>query len=240
MPGAQLVPRRHAELRRERPGAAVGLRRPGGPRGPRGRPGGADLEHDELVDLVARAAAGLRRIGVGRGDRVVGVLPNAEHALIAFLATASIGAVWSSCSPDFGASGVLDRFRQIEPTVLIAVDGYVYNGKPHDTLERLADAPRRAADAAGHRARALPRRGGDPRPAGPAGTSCSPSRPSRTTSACPSTPRCGSSTRPAPPACPSRSCRGTAASCSSTSSSCCCTPTSVPATASSGSAPPAG
>ncbi len=95
------------------------------------------LEHAELVDVVARAAAGLRRLGVGRGDRVVGVLPNAEHALIAFLATASIGAVWSSCSPDFGASGVLDRFRQIEPTVLLGVDGYVYNGKAHSTLERL-------------------------------------------------------------------------------------------------------
>jgi acetoacetyl-CoA synthetase len=95
------------------------------------------LEHAELVDLVARAAAGLRRIGVGRGDRVAAVLPNAEHALIGFLAAASIGAVWSSCSPDFGASGVLDRFQQIEPTVLFAVDGYVYNGKSHSTLERL-------------------------------------------------------------------------------------------------------
>src|SRR6195952_3822841 len=95
------------------------------------------IEHADLVDLVARAAAGLRRVGVGRGDRVVGVLPNAEHALIAFLAAASLGAVWSSCSPDFGASGVLDRFRQIEPTVLIGVDGYVYNGKSHSTRERL-------------------------------------------------------------------------------------------------------
>src|SRR3954451_7549509 len=97
----------------------------------------ARIEHADLVDRVARAAAGLRRLGVQRGDRVVGVLPNAEHALIAFLATASIGATWSSCSPDFGASGVLDRFRQIEPTVLLGVDGYVYNGKSHSTLERL-------------------------------------------------------------------------------------------------------
>ena len=95
------------------------------------------IEHAELVDLVARTAAGLRRLGVEQGDRVVGVLPNAEHALVAFLATASVGAVWSSCSPDFGASGVLDRFRQIEPTVLFGVDGYVYNGKQHATLERL-------------------------------------------------------------------------------------------------------
>ncbi|MDQ1673555.1 MAG: acetoacetyl-CoA synthetase [Frankiaceae bacterium] len=96
------------------------------------------IEHADLVDLVARAAAGLRRHGVQRGDRVVGVLPNAEHALIAFLAAASLGAVWSSCSPDFGAGGVLDRFRQIEPTVLFAVDGYVYNGKQHAIGDRLA------------------------------------------------------------------------------------------------------
>src|SRR6195952_930189 len=96
------------------------------------------IEHADLVDLVARAAAGLRRSGVVRGDRVAGVLPNAEHALIAFLATASLGAVWSSCSPDFGAGGVLDRFRQIEPTVLFAVDGYVYNGKQHAIGDRLA------------------------------------------------------------------------------------------------------
>jgi acetoacetyl-CoA synthetase len=99
------------------------------------------LDHAELVDTVARAAAGLRRLGVEKGDRVAGVLPNAEHALIAFLATASLGAIWSSCSPDFGASGVLDRFRQIEPTVLLGVDGYVYNGKSHSTLDRLAGLP---------------------------------------------------------------------------------------------------
>jgi acetoacetyl-CoA synthetase len=68
---------------------------------------------------------------------VAAVLPNAEHALIGFLATASIGAIWSSCSPDFGASGVLDRFRQIEPTVLMVVDGYVYNGKPQDLRDRV-------------------------------------------------------------------------------------------------------
>jgi acetoacetyl-CoA synthetase len=99
------------------------------------------LEHTELVDVVARAAAGLRRLGVGTGDRVAGVLPNAEHALIAFLATAALGAVWSSCSPDFGKSGVLDRFRQIEPTVLLGVDGYVYNGKSHSVIEKLAALP---------------------------------------------------------------------------------------------------
>src|ERR1700712_2630220 len=97
----------------------------------------ARIEPAALVDRVARAAAGLRRLGVQQGDRVVGVLPNAEHAVVAFLASASIGAIWSSCSPDFGASGVLDRFRQVEPTVHFGVDGYVYNGKRHATLDRL-------------------------------------------------------------------------------------------------------
>ena len=95
-----------------------------------------------LRDAVARAAAGLRRLGVGQGDRVAAVLPNAEHAAIAFLATASLGAVWSSCSPDFGPVGILDRFQQIEPKVLLGVDGYHYNGRVHDasvTLGALRD-----------------------------------------------------------------------------------------------------
>ncbi|HEX4429876.1 MAG TPA: acetoacetate--CoA ligase [Frankiaceae bacterium] len=92
----------------------------------------------ELRDHVARAATGLRRLGVGPGDRVAAVLPNAEHAVIAFLATASIGAIWSSCSPDFGPVGILDRFQQIEPKVLIGVDGYHYNGREHDASLTLA------------------------------------------------------------------------------------------------------
>jgi acetoacetyl-CoA synthetase len=100
------------------------------------------LTMDALRDAVARAAAGLRRLGVGRGDRVAAVLPNAEHAVIAFLATASLGAIWSSCSPDFGPVGILDRFQQIEPKVLFGIDGYVYNGRAHDasaTLDALRD-----------------------------------------------------------------------------------------------------
>jgi acetoacetyl-CoA synthetase len=86
----------------------------------------------ELRDLVARARAGLVAAGVGRGDRVVALAPNCVETLVAFLAAASLGAVWSSCSPDFGTRAVHDRFAQIEPTVLVAVDGYVYGGKHFD------------------------------------------------------------------------------------------------------------
>ena len=74
-------------------------------------------------------AGGLRALGVGRGDRVAALLPNVPEAVIGLLATASLGAIWSSCSPDFGARSVIDRFAQIEPKVLIACDGYRYGGK---------------------------------------------------------------------------------------------------------------
>ena len=96
------------------------------------------VTHAELRDLVARARAGLVAAGVGRGDRVVALAPNSVETLVTFLATASLGAVWSSCSPDFGARAVLDRFAQIEPTVLVAVDGYRYNGRAFDIRERVA------------------------------------------------------------------------------------------------------
>ena len=85
-----------------------------------------------LADLrrrVGAAQAGLRRLGVGAGDRVAALVPNGIHTLVGFLATASLGGVWSSCSPDFGPGSVIDRFTQISPTVLIAVDGYRYSGK---------------------------------------------------------------------------------------------------------------
>jgi acetoacetyl-CoA synthetase len=91
---------------------------------------------------VARCSGALRAAGVEPGDRVAGFLPNVPEAVIAMLATASLGAVWSSCSPDFGAEGVLDRFSQIRPRVLIAVDGYIYAGKRCDvlpTVSRLRD-----------------------------------------------------------------------------------------------------
>jgi acetoacetyl-CoA synthetase len=90
------------------------------------------VTHAELRELVGRARAGLVRIGVGRGDRVVALAPNCVETLVTFLAAASVGAIWSSCSPDFGARAVHDRFAQIEPAVLLAVDGYVYGGKRFD------------------------------------------------------------------------------------------------------------
>ncbi|MEO8562757.1 MAG: acetoacetate--CoA ligase [bacterium] len=98
-----------------------------------------ELSFAELADAVARFAEFLRRAGVGQGDRVVGFVPNMPEAVVAMLATASLGALWSSCSPDFGAAGVLDRFGQIEPKVLVTADGYVYNGKPIDCLERVRE-----------------------------------------------------------------------------------------------------
>jgi acetoacetyl-CoA synthetase len=92
----------------------------------------------ELRDQVARVAAGLRALGVERGDRVVAYMPNIPETLVAFLATASIGAIWSSCSPDFGASSVVDRFAQIEPRVLFCVDGYRYGGRDFDRTDVVA------------------------------------------------------------------------------------------------------
>ncbi len=95
------------------------------------------LSWRQLYDLVARLAAALRAEGVGPGDRVAGFMPNMPETVAAMLATASLGAVWSSASPDFGVQGVLDRFGQIEPKVLFSADGYYYNGKTVDCLERL-------------------------------------------------------------------------------------------------------
>ncbi len=92
----------------------------------------------ELRRRVGAAQEGLRRLGVGPGDRVVALVPNTVHALVGFLATAALGAVWSSCSPDFGAPSVVDRFTQISPTVLIAVDGYRYGGKEFPVAETVA------------------------------------------------------------------------------------------------------
>jgi acetoacetyl-CoA synthetase len=95
----------------------------------------AEITWGELRTRVAATAAGLRELGVRRGDRIAAYLPNSPGALIAFLATASLGATWSSCSPDFGARSVIDRFAQIEPKVLFAVDGYTYSGKRFDRME---------------------------------------------------------------------------------------------------------
>jgi acetoacetyl-CoA synthetase len=94
------------------------------------------LSHENLYALVSRIARALSDAGVQKGDRVAGYLPNVPEATAALLATASLGAVWSSCSPDFGVQGVLDRFGQIEPKVLFCADGYLYNGREFDSQEK--------------------------------------------------------------------------------------------------------
>lgn len=96
------------------------------------------LSWAELADQVARARAGLARLGVGRGDRVVGYLPNVPETLVAFLACASLGAIWSSCAPEFGVRSVVDRVQQIEPSVLLVVDGYRYGDRAVDRSAEIA------------------------------------------------------------------------------------------------------
>jgi len=97
------------------------------------------LSHRDLHDQVARVANGLRALGVKPGDRVAAYLPNMPEAIVAMLASASVGATFSTCSPDFGVRGVLDRFGQITPRVLFAVDGYFYSGKRIDTLDKVRE-----------------------------------------------------------------------------------------------------
>ena len=101
------------------------------------------VSYAELGRRVAAMTVGLRRLGVGKGDRVAAYLPNVPETVVAMLATASIGAIWSSCAPEFGVSSVVDRFAQIEPRVLVAVDGYRYNGSWHDRRDALAEIRRR-------------------------------------------------------------------------------------------------
>ena len=96
------------------------------------------LSHDDLYRQVAQFAAALKDLGIKSGDRVAAYLPNLPEAIVAMLATASIGAIFTSASPDFGVQGVLDRFGQVEPKLLIAADGYYYNGKSIDCLEKIA------------------------------------------------------------------------------------------------------
>lgn len=98
-----------------------------------------EISWQELYEKVAAMAHFFKKLGVKRGDRVVAYLPNIPEAIIAFLACASLGAVWSSCSPDFGSPSVLDRFQQIEPKLLIAVDGYNWNGKSYDRRQVVAE-----------------------------------------------------------------------------------------------------
>lgn len=97
------------------------------------------ISWEELQSQVASLAAYLRETGIKKGDLVAAFLPNIPEATIAFLAACSIGATWSSCSPDFGASSVIDRFAQIKPRVLFAADGYTYNGKPFDKMQVISE-----------------------------------------------------------------------------------------------------
>ena len=126
--GARLNYAQHALRRRGSEPAVVGVSQT------RAR---VELSWDELADLVARARAGLARLGVGPGDRVAAFLPNIPETIVAFLATASLGAVWSSCAPEFGVRAVLDRFSQIEPSVLLVVDGYRYGERALDRQDEI-------------------------------------------------------------------------------------------------------
>jgi acetoacetyl-CoA synthetase len=128
-PGVELNYAAHA-LRSEPDGPALVARSQS--RGP------SELSMAELRDQVARCRAGLQRLGVSRGDRVAAYLPNIPETVVAFLATASLGAVWSSCAPEFGTRSVVDRLRQIEPVVLLAVDGYRYGPKAIDRSPEVA------------------------------------------------------------------------------------------------------
>ncbi|MCK7467923.1 MAG: AMP-binding protein [Desulfosudis oleivorans] len=181
-----------------------------------GRPS-TRMTYAQLYDEVARMAKALRAMGIQAGDRVVGFMPNMPQAIIAMLAATSIGAVWSSCSPDFGIKGVLDRFGQIQPRVIFTADGYLFKGKKIDSLERMAEHPQGAAiDRAGG-GRALHRAG--PRHPRRSAMPCTgrisgPRKPAwrSTSSSCPSSTRSTSCTPPAPRGCPSAWCRARAAS----------------------------
>ena len=151
MPGAQWFPGAHAELRRARaaPRAGPGRRRPRGGRRAARTGSERSVTYGELRALVGRARAGLAALGVGRGDRVVALVPNSRRDPGRVpRPTARLGAIWSSCSPDFGARAVHDRFAQIEPTVLLAVDGYLYGGRAFDIRPTVAALREQLPDAA--------------------------------------------------------------------------------------------
>ena len=95
------------------------------------------LTYNQLYDEVAKTAASLKKLGIQKGDRVVGFVPNMPESIIAMLAATSLGAIWSSCSPDFGIKGVLDRFGQTRPKVLFTADGYFFKGKPLDSINKI-------------------------------------------------------------------------------------------------------
>ena len=136
MPGARYFPDARLNfarnlLRRRDDGEAIVFQAEHGPR--------RTLTHRDLYDGVAAVAATLRAHGIRPGDRVGGYMPNVPETMIAALGAASVGAIWSSCSPDFGVQGVLDRFGQIEPRIVFSADGYVYGGKAFDSLEKVRE-----------------------------------------------------------------------------------------------------
>ena len=96
----------------------------------------SSLSYNELYIVAGLVAAEFKNLGIGRGDRVAAILPNIPEAVIAMLATTWLGAVWSSCSPDFGTDGILERFKQIEPKLLISCDGYKFKGKTYSILDK--------------------------------------------------------------------------------------------------------
>ncbi len=200
--------------------------------------GPSEITWGQLAADVAAAAAGLRALGVRSGDRVVAYAPNIPETLVAFLATASVGAIWSSCPPEFGTRAVVDRFSQLAPAALIAVDGYRYGEKDIDraeavdeivaglpTLRHVVDVPYLRADGSARS------------PPSAAGATCSPTgRRGRRRRSRPST-RCTCCSAPARPACRKRSSTVTAASSPSTSRCSRCTRTSARTSASAGSPP---
>ncbi len=135
-PGAELSYAEHALARRDDHPALIARSET------RGLESSVTVSYAELAQQVAAVRAGLVRLGVARGDRVVAYMPNIPETVVALLATSSLGAIWSSCSPDFGTRAVIDRFGQLEPKVLFAVDGYRYGGRDFDRANELADIER--------------------------------------------------------------------------------------------------
>ena len=172
-----------------------------------------ELTFGELREQVARARAGLQRLGVGPGDRVVAYLPNIPETAVAFLATASLGAIWATCPPEFGVRSVVDRLGQLDPKVLFAVSGYVYGEKLIDRAENVAAIRDACLRSRRSSTSSMP---AAPFPGRSRGTiSCaSPGRSSSTR--CRSRTRSTCSSPPARPACRRRWCTATAGSCSST------------------------
>ena len=214
MPGAKFFPDARLNfaenlLRRADDGAAIVFRGEDKAR--------SQLTWAQLQALVSRLQQAMKAAGVGVGDRVAAMLPNMPEAIAAMLAATSIGAIWSSCSPDFGERGVLDRFGQIEPKLFITVDGYWYNGKAVRIVDKLKTIVAQLDSAATRGRRALSRRGGGGRERAAARGHArrlhrSPSRRDRSlTRAFPSIIPSISSIPPARPACRNASCMAPAA-----------------------------